>query len=410
MKRGLRQVFLAVAVVFVLSSGTAKAQYIWVAASNENLYSDMLSCLRVFQNDLVGEPAYYMAQNLAVELEAAHKTDPYIWMTQVHNFCNKLEAMYPPTLSHPKVSKVQEDRYDILRRDISLLRDYPMHEVTLSYETPPPASGQIEAFTAANKQWLQNKREEFFRFLRGPRPTGNELQVAKLYSSGVVLRTKDACIGIDICYGEGLYDDLCKEELADMLDVLYVTHAHGDHYDLELFRMMMAKGKSVVGPFTMEERHFSKDVGDKHFWSVSQLEPQLIGGVATTQAYMSGQGDEPCLLYLIQIGDWRIVHVGDNSHHENEELIYPLFPMADVIFAPVFQGVVYLFSSTLAAPNPDNIEQVYVNIHENEWHHEIHGRMSYNYLYNHAGALNNGGRPYPCVAIVDNGEHITLYK
>ncbi len=401
---------MAVAASLLMSTVTAKAQYIWAAASNETLYNEMLSYLKTFQTDLVGEQAYYMAQNLVVELEAAHKSDPYIWMTQMHNFCNKLEAIYPPSLSHPKVSRAYEDRYDKLRRGITRLRDFPMHEVTISYETPPPASGQAEAFTAANRQWLHNKREEFFRFLRGPRPSADELQIAKLYSSGVVLRTKDACIGIDICYGEGLYDALYKEELADMLDVLYVTHAHGDHYDLELFRMMMARGKPVVGPFTMEERYFSKDVGDKHFWRDSQLEPQLIGGVATTQAYMSGQGDEPCLLYLIQIGDWRIVHVGDNSHHENEELIYPLFPKADVVFAPVFQGVVYLFNSTLAAPNPGNIEQVYVNIHENEWHHEIHGRISYEYLYNHNGALNNTGRKYPSVVIMDNGEHITLYK
>ena len=405
-----KRALLSAAVALVMSSGFARAQYIWQASTNEALYNDMLSYLRTFQTDLVGEPVYYMAQNLMVEMEAAYKSNPYIWMKQVHNFCDKVEAMYPPSLSHPKVSVTYEDRYDKLRRGLTRLRDFPMHEVTISYETPPPASGQVEAFTAANKQWLQKKREEFFRFLRGPRPTGNELQVAKLYSSGVVLRTKDACIGIDICYGEGLYDGLYKEELADMLDVLYVTHAHGDHYDLELFRMMMARGKAVVGPYTMEERHFSQDAGDKHFWAESQLEPQLIGGVATTQAYMSGQGDEPCLLYLIQIGDWRIVHIGDNSHHENEELIYPLFPMADVVFAPVFQGVVYLFTSTLAAPNPDNIEQVYINIHENEWHHEIHGRMSYEYLYNHNGALNNSGRPYPSVAIVDNGEHITLYK
>ncbi|MBQ9582896.1 MAG: MBL fold metallo-hydrolase [Bacteroidales bacterium] len=401
---------MAVAASLLMSTVTAKAQYIWAAASNETLYNEMLSYLKTFQTDLVGEQAYYMAQNLVVELEAAHKSDPYIWMTQMHNFCNKLEAIYPPSLSHPKVSRAYEDRYDKLRRGITRLRDFPMHEVTISYETPPPASGQAEAFTAANRQWLHNKREEFFRSLRGPRPSADELQIAKLYSSGVVLRTKDACIGIDICYGEGLYDALYKEELADMLDVLYVTHAHGDHYDLELFRMMMARGKPVVGPFTMEERYFSKDVGDKHFWRDSQLEPQLIGGVATTQAYMSGQGDEPCLLYLIQIGDWRIVHVGDNSHHENEELIYPLFPKADVVFAPVFQGVVYLFNSTLAAPNPGNIEQVYVNIHENEWHHEIHGRISYEYLYNHNGALNNTGRKYPSVVIMDNGEHITLYK
>ena len=404
------KLLLAIFLSLMLDCATAKAQYIWVAASNEELYSDMLTYLHAFQTDMVGDPVYFMAQELEVELKAVYRTDQYAWMSQVHNFCNRLEAMYPPTLSHPKVSKNYEDRYDKLRRGISRLRDFPMHEVTLSYETPPPASGQADAFTAANKQWLHYKREEFFRFLRGPRPTGDELQVAKLYSSGVVLRTRDACIGIDITYGEGLYDGLYKEELADMLDVLYVTHAHGDHFDLELFRMMMAKGKPVVGPYTMEERYFSKDAGDKHFWYDSQLEPQLIGGVATTQAYMSGQGDEPCLLYLIQIGDWRIVHVGDNSHHENEELIYPLFPMADVVFAPVFQGIVYLFTSTLAAPNPDNLGQIYINIHENEWHHEIHGRISYEYLYNHNGALNNAGRPYPSVAIVDNGEHITLYK
>ena len=338
-----KRLILTIYLALLLAPVPARAQYIWTAVSNEALYSNMLTCLRTFQNDLVGEPVYYMAQDLMVQMEAAYRTDPYIWMTQVHNFCNKLEAMYPPSLSHPKVSNNSEDRYDKIRRGITLLRDFPMHEVTISYETPPPASGQAEAFTAANKQWLQYKREEFFRFLRGPRPTGNELQVAKLYSSGVVLRTKDVCIGIDICYGEGLYDGLYKEELADMLDVLYVTHAHGDHYDLELFRMMMAKGKPVVGPSTMA-RHFTGVEGEKHFWEDSHLEPELIGGVATTQAYMSAQGEDPCLLYLIQIGDWRIIHIGDNSHHENEELIYPLFPMADVVFAPVFQGVVYLFT------------------------------------------------------------------
>ena len=122
-KRYLKRVLLAVFAALVLSSGAAKAQYIWASASNETLYSQMLSYLRTFQTELVGEPVYYMAQELMVELEAAYKKDPYIWMTQVHNFCNRLEAMYPPSLSHPKVSKTYEDRYDKLRRGISRLRD-----------------------------------------------------------------------------------------------------------------------------------------------------------------------------------------------------------------------------------------------------------------------------------------------
>lgn len=408
--------FLSLAAALLTVPLAAQNAYVWKAVSNEQLYSDMLVQLSEFQGEFVGEPLYYMTQDLSVELRAAHRKDPFIWMTQVHNFCNRLEAMFPPSLSHPAVSKAQEDRYDRIRRRITLLRDYPMHEVTYDYETPAPESGQADAFTAANKQWLQNKREEFFRFLREPRPAGDELQVAKLYSSGVVLRTRDACIGIDLCYGEGLYDGRYKEELADLLDVLYVTHAHGDHYDLELFKMMLQRGKPVVGPYTMAQ-HFTGFEGEKHFWDADHLEPERIGGVATTQAVMSGQGDDaPCLLYLIQIGKWRIVHVGDNSHHENEARIYPLYPMADVVFAPVFQGIINLFANTMTAPNPDGIQQIYVNIHENEWHHEIHGRISYNYFYNEGNALNNanalstGTPPYPCIAVLDNGEHITIYK
>ena len=407
-----RRLSVVLCAALMLFQVTARAQntFGWAATTNEDLYSEALKYLKTFQNELTGDPAYYMAQQLREEMAAVHPSDPYAWMTQIHNFCSKLEAIYSPSLSHPKVTLGAEDRYDRIRHQIVRMRDFPMHEVSLTTDYVAPAEGQVDAFHAANKQWLQHKREEVFRFLRSPRPTGDELQIAKIYSSGVVLRTKDACIGIDICYGEGMYDDKYKEELADMLDVLYVTHAHGDHFDLDLFRMMMKKGKAVVGPSTMNDRYFKNDVGDKHFWADTHLEPELIGGVATTQAYMSGQGDEPCLLYLIQIGDWRISHVGDNSDHRKEALIYPLFDMVDVSFSPVFQGVRDYLNNTGAAPNPKNIENIYINIHENEWHHTIEGRVSYRFLYTHAGALNNGSFVYPCVGILDNGEHITLYK
>lgn len=393
----------------LLLSQLSRAQYAWDGASNAELYASLLSYVKSCQTDLIGEPAYYMAQELMVELKAAYKRDPYVWMTQVHNFCNRLEAMYPPVISHPAVSRAAEDRYDKIRRVLTRLRDYPMHQVSLNSDIVAPASGQADAFHAANKQWLQLKRREFFSFLRGPRPSGSELQVAKLYSSGVVLRTREACIGIDICYGEGLYDSEFKEELADMLDVLYVTHAHGDHYDIELMKMMLAKGKPVVGPHTMA-RHFTSVSGEKHFWEDTHLEPELIGGVANTQAYMSGQGDEPCLLYLIQIGQWRVTHIGDNSKHDNEAKIYPLYERADIVIGPVFQGVVNYLNNTLAAPNPGNIEQFYLNIHENEWHHTVDHRVSYNFLYTNAGALSSRTFNYCCTTILECGEFITLYK
>ena len=390
---------------------SAADPYIWQASTNAELYNALMGYLRgTVLLEQLGEPVYYMTQQLIVELETVYPKKPYAWMTQVHNFCNTLEAIYPPSLSHPAVSRNYEDSYDKIRHHILRLRDFPMHQVSVDSEAEiKPTPDQKDAFNAANKQWLQLKRSEFFQFLRGPRPAGNELQIAKLYSSGCVFRTKDACIGIDLCYGEGLYDGVGKQELADMLDAVYVTHAHGDHYDIELLKMVLRRGKAVVGPATMA-RHLTDVTGDKILWSDSHLEPLRVAGVADTQAYMSGQGEEPCLLYLIQIGDWRLVHVGDNSNHDKEGLIYPHYPIADVILAPIFQGLVNLFKSTLAGSNPNNVEQIYLNIHENEWHHEIHGRISYEYLFNWSGALNNSSFTYPGTALLDNGEHLTLYK
>lgn len=402
---------LLLAVLLPLGRASAADPYIWTAKVNAALYADLMTYLK--ENVLpeqLGEPVYYMTQQLVVELEATFPAQPYAWMAQVHDFCNTLEAIYPPSLSYPAVSRYYEDSYDKIRHHILRLRDYPMHQVSVDSEAEiKPTAADKEAFHAANRQWLQQKRAEFFQFLRSPRPTGNELQIAKLYSSGCVFRTKDACVGIDLCYGEGLYDGEGKQELADMLDAVYVTHAHGDHYDIELLKMVLRRGKAVVGPATMA-RHLTDVEGDKILWSDSHLEPVRVAGVADTQAYMSGQGDEPCLLYLIQIGDWRFIHLGDNSSHDNEAKIYPLYPIADVVLAPIFQGLTNLFKNTLAGPNPEGIRQIYLNIHENEWHHEIHGRISYWYLFNWSGALNNASFEYPNCALLDNGEHITLYK
>ncbi|MBR1576396.1 MAG: MBL fold metallo-hydrolase [Bacteroidales bacterium] len=388
----------------------AASPYGWDAATNKALYETLQTYLRAMQTDLVGEPAYYMTQQLMVELETTFQKDPYAWMSQVHNFCNTLEAVYPPSLSHPSVIRGAEDRYDKIRRNLLRLRDYPMHQISLDNEPDiKPTTDQKEAFTRANRQWLQHKRAEFFDFLRSPRPSGDELQAVKLYSSGYVFRTREACIGIDICYAEGLYDGEGREELADLLDAVYVTHAHGDHYDIPLLKLMLQKGKAVVAPSTMA-RHLTAESGEKYLWEDSHLDPVPVHGVALTQAYMSAQGDEPCLLYLIQIGDWRLAHVGDNSSHANETLIYPLYPIADVVMGPVFQGVVNLLNNTKQAPNPGNVEQIYFNIHENEWHHTIDGRVSFQFLYTSTGALNSSSFAYPSCAIFDCGEHLTLYK
>lgn len=391
------------ALVLPWTGARAQSAYGWDATTNEALFATLLTYCKTTQADLMGTPAYYLAQNLMLEMEATHDASPYLWMKQVHAYCNQMESMFPAELFNPMVGS--KDPYEKLRRSIMRLRDFPMHEAGIGGDASYTNAQQTAAFSAANKQWLQYKRDDFFQFLAKPRPTGKELQIAKLYSSGFVMRTKNACIGMDICYEEGLYSSDRVNELTDMLDVLYVTHAHGDHYDLGLIRRMLSLGKPVV---------MTKDLvggtypGTKYVWSNGQNTPIPIGPTQSL-GFMSAQGTEPCLLYMVEIDDWRIIHVGDNSFHDNEGA-YTNIEIADIVISPVFQGITTLLKYTKGAPNPSNREQIYINCHENEWHHSIDHRVSFKYMYTNAASLGNTSFIYPSCIIMDCGEHIVLNK
>jgi len=396
---------LATAIASVLIGSEAFAlsnSYGWPAAENAALFNSFKTYMKVVQSELAGEPAYFMAQELLIECEATFKTDPYAWLGQVSRFCNFLENIYGPAMSHPR--SISADRYARIRKAILMLRDYPMHEMSVDDEIDYPTA-QATAFNKMNTQWLNLKRDEFFQFLDSPRPTGNELQIVKLYSSGVVFRTKNGCIGIDMAYEEAFGNKIGVDKLADQLDALFVTHPHGDHYDATLVKSMLNKKKPVVMPSNL----VSTSTGYEVIWSSSKTTHAKIGGVASAAAIMSGQGDTPCLLYHIEMDGWRFIHVGDNSHHENEPGLKD-WDMADVVMSPVFQGLTTLFTNIDGASNPDDAQQFYLNIHENEFHHIVDRRVSYKYMFSNAASLGNTFTTYPCVLLLDCGEHITLTK
>lgn len=415
----LKRIFSAVFASVTLVAGAFAADndnWGWGATQdNEDLYTSMLAYLKTVQTGHAGEPVYFLAQNLKMELEAAHESDPYAWLGQVHRFCDYMESVYAPTIEHPNVGL--QDRYARIRRDITRLRDYPMHEVHLTSDVITPSQEQINAFNASNKQRLQYARDKFFDFLSQPVPEG-ELHVVKLYSCGVVLKTSDACIGMDIADIESyLYSSDRRTELAEYLDALYLTHCHGDHFDLTLLRKMLMLGKPVVLPKNDSGTNIlpGSFSGTRYLWG-DNLIPDGNGvaradvaGKAYTQMYLSAQSTMPCILYYADIDGWKIIHVGDNNIHENE-VFYEGLDRADVVFSPVFQGVRALFEHTLAAANPDGVEQVYINIHENEYKHKAESRVTYKYLWSEKGQLGDSSFSYPSVAILDCGEHITFTK
>ncbi|HOW97019.1 MAG TPA: MBL fold metallo-hydrolase [Kiritimatiellia bacterium] len=74
----------------------------------------------------------------------------------------------------------------------------------------------------------------------------------QLYNDGVVLTADGLAIGMDVFpfprrFGWTDSADLTGR-LADLLDVLFITHRHPDHYDKALVRACLERGKPVVLP------------------------------------------------------------------------------------------------------------------------------------------------------------------
>jgi hypothetical protein len=67
----------------------------------------------------------------------------------------------------------------------------------------------------------------------------------QIYNHGFVVKTPTACFGFDL-YDYFRSPDFIK--LADLIDVYFISHEHGDHYSTTLIQICNNLGKPVVGP------------------------------------------------------------------------------------------------------------------------------------------------------------------
>lgn len=374
---------------------------------NELLYKQMLEYVVSASNTIQGEPIYSQMQQLKLEIEAAHQSDKYAWIGQTLRFCNILESIYPPLMEHNAV--MAEDRYQKIRRIFLTLKDYPMHVHSITDAADaggaaPPAA-QVSAFTAGNRQFFDFRRNGVLEYLKNvPRPDDGSIQVIKLYSSGFIFRTSNVCIGLDINYTEGMYASERRSELAQYFDAMFITHAHGDHYDKALMTELLKAGVPVV-----MTNDIPKDAPSEHkiIWDKDVLSPvQIIPGVSA-QAKMAAQGTLPCLLFLIDCDGWRIAATGDNSLSDKYEFFHDR-PVPDIVAAPISINMLLLNQNLHQATNEEGRTPVYLSAHENEWHHNLDGRMPFTKIYKNIYSSLDGNAMF--TVVMDNGEIITLEK
>lgn len=133
----------------------------------------------------------------------------------------------------------------------------------------PPSKGRVEALSVldgplhlqeANRfrsvhDFLLNRLTDTVSEIEATRVTTGAM-IWKIYNHGFVIRTPSVTLGMDLVRGWrveaggkqlefGLTPELTNR-LARQIDVLTVSHVHGDHQDFEMLKAMLAAGTPVL--------------------------------------------------------------------------------------------------------------------------------------------------------------------
>ena len=99
--------------------------YEWPSKPNDQLFRDMITFATQFASDAAGTPAEKLIKDFIRKQEEKFPSDPNAWVEDCYRFVDKLEKMYPPCVD-------DGSQKALIRRDLLMLVDYPVHVDNIS--------------------------------------------------------------------------------------------------------------------------------------------------------------------------------------------------------------------------------------------------------------------------------------
>ena len=315
--------------------------------------------------------------------------------------------------------------------------DYPLH-VNNTFDKNAVESDKL-AFKEVVGEYCRAARDRVFKEVAAARVPPGSLRLWRIYNMGFVIKGPKHTIAIDVTnrplffgmpgkpYARDTEHAVWGSEdcrrLAELADMIFVTHPHGDHYFRECIEAFMAAGKPVVLPCDLVEyvtvppkgKDGRVSVATNAFTTASccvrlakdNFEPVDVKGVKVRN-FLGDQGKGvPCNVYLIEIDGMRVAHNGDNYDRAKEAKLAKC-PPADVIIASTWNNIQSMVRNCSAAPGFDVKKTVLIPAHENELNHRVQQRESYWEMYTRKDRLGDRKFPWPRVHPLGYGENLTV--
>lgn len=388
----------------------------WPSKPSEQLYADMLKYVTENKACLEGTPLLAEADKFLEETQRKHGKDPGAWMDDLFALSWKILDKNPPRVENGKVPKIREFGLRLI--------DYPVH-VRYSEGTNGPDEGGEplpvrNGYNLAAYHYYSGALDRVLKDVGTVKVGPGEAKLWKIYSSGIVIKTAHKVIGIDIACGyygtyhgsnakllaevnkranakysgkkgkkkntvahyavkDGVFLQVftpaAVDALCNQLDILFVSHEHGDHWDSAVVRGMLERGKPVVMPNNFAANMKNAKPGAAKVVYGDMTEPKVVDGVK----FWAIPGKQRVTLnniYLIEADGIRVAQHGDNDQYAKEKDLAKL-PPANIILAACWNWMPNMVHCCRSAPGAAEANQIVVPYHENELGHRVQQRESY---------------------------------
>ena len=374
---------------FLLGFSISTYAFDWKPQTNEDLRNDMFIFVEKFREGTDDRKLSSELASFLKEQKARAASQPYAWIQDTHDFVDRMLKKFPA-----EVSDGGQCSYE--RRNLLLLRDYPMHVDDKPKDAPKELK---DAYASSIRSLYAAAEADAVKWLSKGKGT-DELEIFKVYNMGYIFRTAGHVVGIDLQWSG---DRKQMEEIASRLDVLFITHPHGDHFTKELLEVMIASGKKVVLPCDLLPETESPL---KIVVSEDNPEGMDVAGISF-KSMMGNQGPRtPCNVYLMNIGGWKVAHNGDNGVEDAE--VYLSTEKVDVLVSACWNGLRNVMDKIKA--NPDGTSCIYFSSHENEWRHTVDHREAYEELFRREDRLGDPEFDYLPTVVMDAAGDVFVLK
>lgn len=386
--------FSIAAALLLLGSAFSAHAYDWKSQPNDELRSDMITFAEGFQQRAKGTAAGRKLRRFVRQQKKTALKNPYAWISQTKDFVLQLEGLCPPTEDNGS-------REAQMRRDLLLLLDYPLHADNQSPEAPEELCCEFDQTSLSYRAQARLRALDALA-KDGPAAPG-ELQVIKIYNCGLILRTSERCIAVDVKWEGGAAG---AAAIANAADAFFLSHPHSDHYSPVMIQALAAAGKTAVLP---------EDVVPELKWDGKMvihddvLEPVNVCGIDMSIVKGWQVRVYPNNAYLLEFDGWRVLLTGENTKAAIYDVLVPL-EAPDLILTPSWSHFVEIMAFVEQMKGYDASKTFYIPEHENELYHSVAHRESYRELFARPDRLGNEELKYPRVVLLDIGENYTLKK